>query len=56
MVEDEHAVVIFGFRGVTFLPVWAEYLGLCFNCDRAERQWKGILLNQVSHYGASRQF
>lgn len=56
MVEDEHVVAIVGFSGAAFLPVWAEYLGLCFSYDKAERQWKELLQRQISYYGASRQF
>lgn len=52
-VDAGRVTAIVGWSRAAYLPVWAEYLGLCIGYDGPHREWKELLLRNMPdcYYG-----
>ncbi|KAK8873374.1 protein kinase-like protein [Apiospora arundinis] len=46
-VEDGRVTAIVGWSRAAYLPVWAEYLGLCFQNGPRQVEWKKLLMKNL---------
>ncbi|KAK7988224.1 hypothetical protein PG989_008539 [Apiospora arundinis] len=46
-VEDGRVTAIVGWSRAAYLPVWAEYLGLCFQNGPRQLEWKKLLMKNL---------